>query len=57
MPANSPAESARDLPEWQAAQADYLSDEGTPDEVLVRRLRAARRMHEIDTEFAARLAP
>ena len=43
----------RDLPEWQAARADYLFDEGNPDEVLARRIPAAHRMREIERAYGS----
>lgn len=41
--------SYRDLPEWQEAQRVYLFDSGDPDETYERRLRAAFRMHTIES--------
>jgi len=45
-----PAKSFRDLPEWQAAQAEYIEPAGAddPDEVLGRRVLAASQMRAIE---------
>ena len=51
MEATPVAQSYRELPEWQAAWADYVADEGSPEEVLARRVLAAHRMRDIEAAF------
>lgn len=47
MPESAPT-GYRDLPEWQAARAEYLSEDGDRDQRATRRVRAAARMFEIE---------
>lgn len=45
--------SYRDLPEWKAAQAEYIGEDD-PDDAeaqMIQRVRAAVRMHEIEKAF------
>lgn len=43
----------RESREWQEAQAEYLSDDGDPDERFHRRVEAAIRMRDIQRAWAA----
>lgn len=46
--------SYRDLPEWQAANAEYLQPadcDGDGDKEFLQRVRAALRLHEIESAF------
>ncbi len=45
------SKSYRDLPEWQEAQAAYLSESGDSDERLSRRIKAAWRLREIERQW------
>ena len=49
----------RDDPEWQAARAEYTAElDGEDDsQALVRRVRAAFRLYEIESGQAASIAP
>lgn len=53
MPAELFPESHRDLPEWQAARAEYLAADDDPDRKFMRSVRGAMRMLEIEKAFAA----
>ncbi len=47
----------RNDPEWQQAQLDFTDDERDGedhDAVYVRRIKAASRMHDIETQYKAR---
>ena len=41
-------EDHRELPEWQAAQAEYLAQDDDPDQRFIRSVRGACRMLEIE---------
>lgn len=46
--------SYRDLPEWQAAEAEYIQPAGCGDDAdreFLQRVRAAIRLHEIESAF------
>ncbi len=50
----------RNDPEWQQARQDYIDDERdgeNHDDVYVRRIKAASRMHDIEKRHKARFAP
>lgn len=53
MPASMPAQSHRQLPEWQTAQADYIAEHGDPDNTAIVRIAAACRMREIERAWSA----
>ena len=41
-----------DISEWEHAQADYVSDEGSnSSERMVRRISGARRMHDVEARW------